>query len=131
MVSSEKCLVLTQYAGQHQQHQAETQQQQQQQDEVSGQLGDPGEGEKRQAGATLSGLQVLLHRVRQAVGLRTVTQLSTGLVDLEGVAHGYVPHLQWKICVKCIIHDASQLRKAAAEKSRPSQRSHRQANGSD
>lgn len=95
---SENRLFLTQYAGQHQQHQAETQQQQQ--DEVSGQLGGPGEGERAQAGARLSGLQVLLHRVRQAVGLRTVTQLSTSLVDLEGVAHRYVPHLQWKICVK-------------------------------
>lgn len=76
---------------------------------MSGQLGGPGEVERRQAGARLSGLQVLLQRVRQAVGLRAVTQLSTGLVDLEGVAHRYAPHLQWRICVQCSLTDRSHL----------------------
>lgn len=44
----------------------------------------------------LSGFQVLLHTVHQVVGLWTVTQLSTGLVNLKGVAHSYVPNLQSK-----------------------------------
>lgn len=65
------------------------------------QLGGPGEAEERRAGARLSGFHVLVHRVHQAVGLRTETKLSAGLVDLEGVAHSYVPHLQrTDICVK-------------------------------
>lgn len=64
---------------------------------MSGHLGGQGEVEGTPAGARLSGLQVLLHTVHQVVRLWTVTQLSTGLVDLEGVAHSYAPHLQWKI----------------------------------
>lgn len=57
------------------------------------------EGSEEQAprepatGATLSVLQVLVHTVHQAVGPGAVTQLSAGLVDLEGVTHSYAPHL--------------------------------------
>lgn len=44
------------------------------------------------------GVQVLLHRVCQAVGLRTITQLLMSFVDLESVAYCNVPHLQRKMC---------------------------------
>lgn len=88
----DKSLILTEDAGQHQQHQAEPQQQQQ--DERSGQLGGPGQLGGSAAGARRSGLQVALHTVHQVVGLGTVAQLSPGLVDLKGVANGDAPHLE-------------------------------------
>lgn len=92
---------------------------------MSGQLGGPGEVERRQAGARLSGLQVLLHRVRETVVLRTVTQLSTGLVDLEGVAHSYAPHLEVEVrafvlnmwSTKCSHQDRNHLQKLLLQRS--------------
>lgn len=45
----------------------------------------------------LSALQVVLHTVYQAVGLRRVAQLSTGLVNLEGLVNSYASHLHWRM----------------------------------
>jgi len=81
---------------QQHQRQAGTQHEEEEEGDYEG-VRRPGEAEALGVGGgggQWLGPDVLLHGLGQVVLPGTEAQLSAGLVDLEGVAHRYVPHLE-------------------------------------
>lgn len=80
---------------QQHQHQADTQHEEEEEGDYEG-MRHPWEAEALGVGGggQWLGPDVLLHGLGQVVLPGTEAQLSAGLVDLEGVAHRYVYHLE-------------------------------------